>query len=1201
MKVFISSSYQDLKDVRERTIQGIRDLEGLVPLNMENFGARPGPPLEECLREVRRCDLFVLLIAEASGTILPELGVSFTEAEYTEATKRDIPVLVFLKTLNGQRESCLERHLKQFRTRVRNEQTPDYWETIDEIPVKVVTSIANHIRKHGEHARAHRAFLTADAYLAPFMHPEAPFNHVHSLAGRDEPLRSLMCFLADSGKRVAVMFGPGGEGKTRLLAEVARRATEADEFPEIRFLAQSVPITEDALRELPSMPVCIAIDDAHRMPDLEGAVATCLRHDDRSKVIISCRPWGRASAERILSMLSDSASAVLDLPPLDRKTEAQSLATNVLGAEHQELAGRLVAASDGNALIITVGGHYVRNGRIAPELLERVSEFRRAALDRLVDDLPATLGGGIETRRLMSVIAGIGPVQPSDPATLGAISSFLGVGNSDLVLALDGIRSTGCVQQKGHSLRVVPDVLSDHLLYDRAVNAAGQPTGFVDELVAGFGLTHLDNILRNASELEWRTRMDGNPADVLRETWESLLASLPERSHNARMELLEKLAGVAILAPKRTLQTVEWCLANPDAPRDDRQDLLDAFGISYSHASVLQNLPALLSDIALHLEFTKKCCCILWQLAKEDDRSQGPHLATALHTLQGLAEYRPSRPLSLQEFVVEAIGDVVEGGAHLGSRCSPTDVLEKALAREVEASTSDGFTFTFSRPGLLPGGTESLRSKAVDVLTKLGVGSDAFHALRALLALRALAARPTASLGRGLTDKELEAWKPERMRAAELMGQIGRESPFEVIRYQARRYLIEDSHHYDNEVGAAFSSSLDSVDPVDDEATYDALFCARRDRRLDDFRQEKVRHEREIRVHARKLLKQLPSPETLMRKLAGIATKIEATEPINEYTPHHFIWAIAEERDGDLRPLALSLMSHRASRLRLEISSLAMVARHRQCRDSHREIMWAILHSDDLELRRCVASMLRYNYGCREDGCDEADLAIVTAFAEDEDAQVRSGGLEALALFRSRFPRAALDVLVNADFGGLPKVADKALSAVYPKHGIEPDELTETDIDALLTKLQSVTQFPHGSHHLAQFIQLASKKRPASVVRMFMARIEFSSTLSGRAKERFQPIPHKGAGYSLVDLRSQSDYPDLLRTIRDKALANENGLATYWLSRLFHMACPDTTDAMKVVLEKGLSKDAKEVATAISLLEHHGCSLSERRLPGTGG
>jgi hypothetical protein len=602
-------------------------------------------------------------------------------------------------------------------------------------------------------------------------------------------------------------------------------------------------------------------------------------------------------------------------------------------------------------------------------------------------------------------------------------------------------------------------------------------------------------------------------------------------------------------------------------------------------------MPELLRDIALHSEFTKKCCCILWQFAREDDRTQNMHPAAALHTLQGLAEYRPNRPLSLQKLVVEAIDDVVEGGAHLGSRCSPTDVLEKALAREVEASTSDGSTFTFSRPALLPRGTESLRSKAVDVLTKLGVGSDAFHAQRALLALRALAARPTASLGRGLTDKELEAWKPERMRAAELMGQIGCDSPFEAIRYLARRYLIEDSHHYDNEVGAASSSALDSVHPVEDEATYDALFCARRDRRLDDWQREDERHTCEMQAHARRLLKQLPEPEALVAKLVDIASKVEAVESAREYSPGYLVGVIAEECDADLRPLAFALLSHRKSTLRLEVTGLARAARRRRSRDVHREIMQTILHSDDLELRHHVATNLRYNYGCRKDECDEADLVVVTAFANDGDARVRSGGLEALALFRCRLSRTALDVLVRADFGGIPDVADKALSALCPKYGIEPDELTEADIDALLTKLQSIAQFPHGLHHLAQFIQLASKKRPEGVVRMFMARIEFSSTLSGREGKGFQPIPHKGAGYSLVDLRSQSDYLDLLRTIRDKVLTNEDELAAYWLSRLFLMACPDTADAMKVVLEKGLSKDAKEVVAAISLLEHHGCGL----------
>jgi hypothetical protein len=61
-KVFISSTYEDLKEYRKEIWD---KLSSEIEISgMEKFGARPEKPLDVCLEEVARCELFINEIKE---------------------------------------------------------------------------------------------------------------------------------------------------------------------------------------------------------------------------------------------------------------------------------------------------------------------------------------------------------------------------------------------------------------------------------------------------------------------------------------------------------------------------------------------------------------------------------------------------------------------------------------------------------------------------------------------------------------------------------------------------------------------------------------------------------------------------------------------------------------------------------------------------------------------------------------------------------------------------------------------------------------------------------------------------------------------------------------------------------------------------------------------------------------------------------
>ncbi|HET9963080.1 MAG TPA: DUF4062 domain-containing protein [Nitrospiraceae bacterium] len=100
MKIYISSTYQDLSDHRSAVDRTLRRM-GHDMIGMEQYVAEGNKPLERCLTDVRLADLYVVIVAWRYGYVPPEQPasgtLSITELEYEEAKKPPgKPILAFL-------------------------------------------------------------------------------------------------------------------------------------------------------------------------------------------------------------------------------------------------------------------------------------------------------------------------------------------------------------------------------------------------------------------------------------------------------------------------------------------------------------------------------------------------------------------------------------------------------------------------------------------------------------------------------------------------------------------------------------------------------------------------------------------------------------------------------------------------------------------------------------------------------------------------------------------------------------------------------------------------------------------------------------------------------------------------------------------------------------------------------------------------
>jgi hypothetical protein len=144
--VYLSSTYEDLKDYRSAVSDAIRSL-GHVVIGTEYFGATEGTSLEKSLINVAAADIYVGLFAHRYGYV-PESpdnpeGLSITELEYRQAIKNNVPCFIFVLSDDVPRQPKFfdrgdqARKITELRQELLMRPTVGIFSTPDDLAAKV--------------------------------------------------------------------------------------------------------------------------------------------------------------------------------------------------------------------------------------------------------------------------------------------------------------------------------------------------------------------------------------------------------------------------------------------------------------------------------------------------------------------------------------------------------------------------------------------------------------------------------------------------------------------------------------------------------------------------------------------------------------------------------------------------------------------------------------------------------------------------------------------------------------------------------------------------------------------------------------------------------------------------------------------------------------------------------------------------------
>lgn len=138
---------------------------------MEVFGARSAEPLETCIQEVRKSQVFIAIVAMRYGSIDPKTGKSFVQREYETAIQHGLDTLLYL--IDEENAALPPKFVDTGESAQRLVEFKDYLKKKHTIEIfSSPTDLVNELERDLLRLFKERDLVIEDAKLEPLSKPE---------------------------------------------------------------------------------------------------------------------------------------------------------------------------------------------------------------------------------------------------------------------------------------------------------------------------------------------------------------------------------------------------------------------------------------------------------------------------------------------------------------------------------------------------------------------------------------------------------------------------------------------------------------------------------------------------------------------------------------------------------------------------------------------------------------------------------------------------------------------------------------------------------------------------------------------------------------------------------------------------------------------------------------------------------------------
>jgi hypothetical protein len=150
-QVFVSSTYADLKEERQKVIRTVMEMD-CIPAGMELFPAADEDQFQFIKRVIDDCDYYLLIIGGRYGSMTAE-GISYTEKEYDYAVSIGLKVIALIHENpdeiplgKSEKDPLLREKLEAFKKKASSNRLVKPWKSAEDLPGLVALSLANTIK-----------------------------------------------------------------------------------------------------------------------------------------------------------------------------------------------------------------------------------------------------------------------------------------------------------------------------------------------------------------------------------------------------------------------------------------------------------------------------------------------------------------------------------------------------------------------------------------------------------------------------------------------------------------------------------------------------------------------------------------------------------------------------------------------------------------------------------------------------------------------------------------------------------------------------------------------------------------------------------------------------------------------------------------------------------------------------------------------
>jgi hypothetical protein len=1082
---------------------------------MEDFLATPNTPRETALDHLRNSDVMILVIGFKAGTLLPDgSGSTYTSAEYDELLKLGKEALVFIKKKkrwwrrfsswrNEERDPEKRKALDNFKTRTSQEFTPDYFTTPDQLALAVILALDQWEARGRPGAR--KTFSSTAEYFAG-KNPAGHFQLLDfgtTLLGREEQIRAFNDFADDKRKRVCVLSGRGGIGKSKILYDWANAYSD-----KVVFLKDEPLWHEDSEQEIPITCTTVIIDDAHRQETF-GKVLQLLQDTAAHrnlKLIISTRPGGATRLSQQVVRKIDP-SELLQLPELQElnKTQSEALAEQVLGNEFRNYAAHLAQIGSNSPLVIVAGGRLIATQKINPSALTTLEEFRSTIFNRLLDemDLQGPKFAIDPPFPVLQLIAALGPVDVEHNDFQKSAQALLGRPIDETLSTVDALATNGIITKRPKPVRVLPDVLSDYILEERCIGPGNRSTLYADRVYEYFGAHSLKSLMRNLAELDWRRGQSGETGlNLLDGIWADIHQRFRSGDEYVRHQIITDLSSAAIYQPDHVITLIRIAIDDPIKIDAANEGSRYRAGQDY----VLSALPSLLEATAYHPDRLRESVAILWELIKkESTRSSSANSAKAV--LKRLASWhRYGNPALNFAILVEAIRLTRRSDA-FSSDFTPFSLIQQILEREGEFNEwQDEMTMSFGGFGLNYAGVGPVRESALDYL-EFALEGDSNPAFHAVSIMEGLLHNNLNRVGRQSTEYEKQWQNLERERCLQALLRRFEQPASALLKakiYKALRSATAIS--CPEFIRQEATAALKEITADDAVAVVDAICTAEHELPLlsPDYTENWEKPINELMMKGRSSLERLITGTENEARFIIDQTYACIEVRVNTGGFQGFMFAF-KDRPDFLAEMANQLIAHPHIDEMVNHLSSVFSAIHVADPSAFREIALAALHSGSVHIVHAAANNLRVFEGAAQE-----DIAIIQAYAGFPDPVAKRGAIFAIAYMgkfielRQNLKDAALSI--HTDGNGIV-AAD--LTDAFGPYGLPLTILTRAEAAEFASEFLLVHDWDVDQGAIPRFLSRFAALFPDETYDLLIRRIALNTDETSRHHFRSFGLLHQ--------------------------------------------------------------------------------------------